>query len=592
VCLIKVRLKGRAPKSSAHWQMAQNARRNTLKWDIINTAVERTFFSCYSSEEIAKLSVKCLTEPQTLDLLGNPIPGGLYDPALGPLEDFNERYWNLSEFSRCATCYMTRFNCEGHFGHIPLSVPILHPLFAKNLYYILNCKCYRCHRLRCTEDEVSFLLIYQRHKLLERLSLVEKGQIAEAFDSKFKFPQSGEDEDDEAAELELMGAGKKETSHVAHSRWLIVQEFLKMCHGRKNKCVNGECKAWYPKLTSDDSTRTFKVFLHQVSLMKRNGLTADQLWTHPKDPTDVRYRGNFDKLYLDPQELQYHAQRLWAEDSLTLKLVFRNLDLGPDGPQDKTSPSVFFLDVMPVPPNKFRPPAVVNGVMNDHAQNGYYKAILENNRTILSAKQVLKDKGELTDGESNQFREAWLALQRNASLLFDNQPSRVNTAPNGIRQTLEKKQGLFRQNMMGKRVNFAARSVISPDPYLQTNEIGLNDYFAMGLSFPEAVTDFNFKRLADAVVNGPKQWPGARGYEDENGRFFLLPEDNPTKRAAIAKSLRSHGKSQIKKVHRHLVSGDVVLMNRQPTLHKPSMMAHIVRVLKGPFFSLSFFCMR
>lgn len=61
----------------------------------------------------------------------------------------------------------------------------------------------------------------------------------------------------------------------------------------------------------------------------------------------------------------------------------------------------------------------------------------------------------------------------------------------GVRQGLEKKEGLFRKNMMGKRVNFAARSVISPDPYIATGEIGIPPYFALRLSFPERVTPWN-----------------------------------------------------------------------------------------------------
>lgn len=64
-------------------------------------------------------------------------------------------------------------------------------------------------------------------------------------------------------------------------------------------------------------------------------------------------------------------------------------------------------------------------------------------------------------------------------------------AEQGIRQQLEKKEGLFRKNMMGKRVNFAARSVISPDPYLAAGEIGVPPYFAVRLSYPERVTPWN-----------------------------------------------------------------------------------------------------
>ena len=69
--------------------------------------------------------------------------------------------------------------------------------------------------------------------------------------------------------------------------------------------------------------------------------------------------------------------------------------------------------------------------------------------------------------------------------------SHLLRAGQGIRQQLEKKEGLFRKNMMGKRVNFAARSVISPDPYLAAGEIGVPPYFAARLSFPERVTPWN-----------------------------------------------------------------------------------------------------
>ena len=76
--------------------------------------------------------------------------------------------------------------------------------------------------------------------------------------------------------------------------------------------------------------------------------------------------------------------------------------------------------------------------------------------------------------------------------------------------------------MMGKRVNFAARSVISPDPYIETNEIGVPHYFAIKLNFPEPVTKWNYKRLAKAVENGPEIYPGANAVEDANGRVTVL----------------------------------------------------------------------
>ncbi len=77
-----------------------------------------------------------------------------------------------------------------------------------------------------------------------------------------------------------------------------------------------------------------------------------------------------------------------------------------------------------------------------------------------------------------------------------------------ISKLLEKKEGLFRRNMMGKRVNFAARSVISPDPYISTNEVGVPQIFAKKLTYPESVTPWNYHVLKQAVINGPLVYPG------------------------------------------------------------------------------------
>ncbi|KHN22373.1 DNA-directed RNA polymerase I subunit rpa1 [Glycine soja] len=161
----------------------------------------------------------------------------------------------------------------------------------------------------------------------------------------------------------------------------------------------------------------------------------------------------------------------------------------------------------------------------------------------------------------------------------------------GICQLLEKKEGIFRQKMMGKRVNFACRSVISPDPYLAVNEIGIPPYFALRLSYPERVTPWNVVKLRNAILNGPESHPGATHYADKVSIVKLPPKGKllsltsrklPTSRGVILHQGKiSDHEFEGKVVYRHLKDGDVVLVNRQPTLHKPSIMAHIVRVLKG-----------
>ena len=130
--------------------------------------------------------------------------------------------------------------------------------------------------------------------------------------------------------------------------------------------------------------------------------------------------------------------------------------------------------------------------------------------------------------------------------------------------------------MMGKRVNFGGRSVISPDPNITTDQIGVPVFMARKLTFPESVSKVSIERLRALVRNGSSVHPGANMIEDEDTGHQILLQNMPQEdRDGIADQLQI-GK---KIVHRHLSNGDVLLVNRQPTLHKPSMMAHIAKVL-------------
>jgi DNA-directed RNA polymerase I subunit RPA1 len=140
----------------------------------------------------------------------------------------------------------------------------------------------------------------------------------------------------------------------------------------------------------------------------------------------------------------------------------------------------------------------------------------------------------------------------------------TNLVAPGIKQILERKEGLFRKNMMGKRVDYACRSVISPDPYIGTNEIGLPRYFATVLTYPTPVTDLNVKEMRALVERGPHNYPGARWVELQ-GKRVDLGKMNTQKREAIAAQLLTYlkrgGMPAI--VGRQLRDGDYVLMNRQ-----------------------------
>jgi len=114
---------------------------------------------------------------------------------------------------------------------------------------------------------------------------------------------------------------------------------------------------------------------------------------------------------------------------------------------------------------------------------------------------------------------------------------------------------------MGKRVDFACRSVISPDPYVGTNEIGIPVVFAKKLTYPVPVTSRNVDEMRKLVVRGPENYPGAVWVEESNGRRYDLTNMNELRREALAARLISEDGQM--KVGRQLQTGDMMLMNRQ-----------------------------
>ena len=297
-----------------------------------------------------------------------------------------------------------------------------------------------------------------------------------------------------------------------------------------------------------------------------------------------------DDQYITPQEVKETIKALFQQEREILQLVY---SYGFQGRKRSLSADMFFIEALLVPPNKYRPEAKTSdGRVAEAREHQHYKGILvqcdriQGLRNALVGSEIIQGQRERT---FRDFQNAWIALQDAVNVVFDSNlgPYRNPTQRvDGIKQRLEKKEGLFRMNMMGKRVNFAARSVISPDPNIETNEIGVPPVFAMKLTYPEPVTNHSYPELRQAVLNGLNKWPGASAVENENGQVINLRTKNFEERQAIANQLLAPSSTNVngsrnKKVHRHLTNGDVVLMNRQPTLHKPSIMAHRARILPG-----------
>ena len=148
-----------------------------------------------------------------------------------------------------------------------------------------------------------------------------------------------------------------------------------------------------------------------------------------------------------------------------------------------------------------------------------------------------------------------------------------------LSERLKSKEGRIRGNLMGKRVDFSARSVITPDPNISIDELGVPIKIAMNLTFPEIVNQYNIQKLTELVRNGPDVYPGAK--------FIKKPKNgNQTKwLKKIDRSTIVLEEGDI--VERHLLDGDYVLFNRQPSLHKMSMMGHRIKVMPFNTFRLN-----
>ncbi|MFX1375516.1 MAG: DNA-directed RNA polymerase subunit A' [Promethearchaeota archaeon] len=183
--------------------------------------------------------------------------------------------------------------------------------------------------------------------------------------------------------------------------------------------------------------------------------------------------------------------------------------------------------------------------------------------------------------------DLWELLQYHITTYFDNQVSgipparhRSGRALRTLTQRLKGKEGRFRSNLSGKRVDFSARSVISPNPYISINEVGVPIEIAKILTIPTNVNDWNIEEMKQMVLNGPFHHPGAN-YIIRNDRRRI--DLRYVKNRKIIADMLAPGFT----VERHLNDGDLVLFNRQPSLHRMSIMAHEVKIMDGRTFRLN-----
>ncbi|KAH0918882.1 hypothetical protein HID58_026542 [Brassica napus] len=511
--------------------------------------VKSVRFSFMTEQDVRNHSVMKVTNPVLLDTVERPVPGGLYDPLMGPLDDKTP----------CKTCSRISLFCPGHCGHIELVDGCVSQLKVIIKGDIVAAKKFGSEATESSEECEDSDIRKQRwtsFQFAEVTDLLKKTLGLKSW----KCGYCGK----KAVQLEkpMFGWVRKEEEKATDNGDNVIREI---------KVKNSENIVE----SDDDSAIDEQSEVEDEGAKKKRGKSS-------KAAKEFKEHKKKTKINVLPSEVREILKDLWRNHPEFCSFIG---DLWQSG-SEKNDYSMFFLESILVPPTKFRPPTKGGDSVMEHPQTAGLNKVLESNIALGNARTNQLEKSKIVS--------RWMDLQESVNVLYDSKTSSVKSQREqgtGICQVLEKKEGLFRQNIMGKRVNHACRSVISPDPYIAVNDIGIPPCFALKLTYPERVTPWNVEKLRKAIINGPDIHPGATQYSDKVSTM-KLPSSRKARIAIANKLFSSRGVTtklgktcdidfECKIVYRHMKDGDVVLVNRQPTLHKPSIMAHIVRVLKG-----------
>ena len=246
-------------------------------------------------------------------------------------------------------------------------------------------------------------------------------------------------------------------------------------------------------------------------------------------------------------------------------------------------PEWMVLTVLPVPPINVRPSITLE--TGERSEDDLTHKLVD----IIRISQRLR---ESRDNGSPQLiiEDLWDLLQFHVTTYFDNQTAgipparhRSGRALKTLVQRLKGKEGRFRSNLSGKRVNFSARTVISPEPFLSINEVGVPEKAARELTVPVMINVFNIQNIREIVKRGPEP-------RDDLGRYlpgvnYIIRPDGRRMKVTTQNAEENSNRIEVGwTVERQLMEGDIVLFNRQPSLHRMSMMGHTVRILSGQTF--------
>lgn len=240
-------------------------------------------------------------------------------------------------------------------------------------------------------------------------------------------------------------------------------------------------------------------------------------------------------------------------------------------------PEWMVLSALPVPPVNVRPSITLE--TGERSEDDLTHKLVD----IIRINQKLE--ANINAGAPQLIIEdLWELLQYHVTTFFDNETANIPPARHRsgrplktLAQRLKGKEGRFRYNLSGKRVNFSARTVISPDPLLSIGEVGVPREVAEELTVPISVTEWNLEQCKNFIL--------AEGYP--HAVYVIRPDLKRVKISELTKKEAAENLKVGSVVERQIMDGDIALFNRQPSLHRISMMAHEIKVLPGKTFRLN-----
>jgi DNA-directed RNA polymerase subunit A' len=435
-------------------------------------------FEVLSPQEIRRMSVAKISNPETYDDDGFPVDGGLMDTRLGVIDPG----------LKCKTCNGKAGECPGHFGHIELAAPVIHVGYAKLIARLLSGTCRECGRILMKDEK--------RDKFIKEIE-----------------------------RLKALGQSYEE----------VLKEVFRLTKAAK-KCPH--CGAEQREIKFEKPTSFYEV--------------------------------------IDPETKE--EQKLTPKDVRERLEKIPNDDLPAFGLDPKAvRPEWFVLTVLPVPPVTVRPSIILEtGQRSEDDLTHKLVDIIRINQRFIENRD--------TGAPQQILEDLWELLQYHVTTYLDNEVSGIPPARHRsgrplktLSQRLKGKDGRFRGSLSGKRVNFSARTVISPDPCISISEVGVPIEVARELSVPIFVTPNNIEIAREFVLR--KESPKASYVIRPDGKRIRVIDSN---REELAEKLEPGWI-----VERELMDGDIVLFNRQPSLHRMSIMAHYVRVLPYKTFRLN-----